>query len=482
MKFKLSNVDDFEDLRNKLKLDRTHSPFIVEFTGLPKSGKTIIISRLKNILESQKLRVWVVEEAATEKVDPIHRGDLLVFNMLCAIENLKNLLLAGTMRGTYDVVLMDRGIYDSIVWCEFLSASGLLASKSKNAIETFLLLEQWMSKVKMVVDIIANRDTYEARSRINSPIQRTARFNEEYFTLLGKANKEATKILNKYEEPIRPKRIEFNTTLKNATAKELDNDSYVLANSSEMFSLCAVEIADHIVREMLIACVEKIAVIESQWFDEQSEYTIDERGVQNLAQIIFGRRTESIYDLRSVTNIVPKVKYVDRQEAEENSNYLQIVSAAFILNNKKFMVLKRSISEKRKQLRGKLTLLISGHVDYEDQSLTYGGKNEIENCLLREMSEELRYYDRPIISPRFAFRMGDDKMGKRHLGFIYHVSTNSDRLETSDIPGAGDFEGKVQWMTMRELEASIDEFDPWSRLVIQHLNGDTPLHISREIN
>ncbi|MDB6006958.1 MAG: hypothetical protein JWR15_3945 [Prosthecobacter sp.] len=225
---------------------------------------------------------------------------------------------------------------------------------------------------------------------------------------------------------------------------------------------------------MLLKSIEKIAVVKKDWLGSSNfDDEMDEAAVQRFAQEVFGRepeeRADDYFSGAWRRDVEPRVQYIERETAEKDSSVVQLVSAAYVINNNLFLVLKRSQQEKRLQLRGKLTLIVSGHVDYEDRGLSFGGKNEIENCLLREMSEELEYFDRPVIRPKFAFRIGDDQMGKRHLAIVYAVSTNSNRVQTTGLPGAGDFEGSAMWFSFSDLQHKIAEFDPWSARVIERL-------------
>jgi len=468
MKYSLRNLDKFEELRVILTKDRTHSPFVVEFTGMPKSGKTTIIDRVANILESQKLKVHVVKEAASEKVESRYRSDLFIFNMLCALENLRNLLLVGAMKGDYDVVLMDRGVYDSLVWCEFLSRSGLMSDSAKTKLENFFSLGQWTSKIDMVANIKVDRKTYEARSSVNWPIDQDSRFNEEYFKILDLAYDEVRRIVCCGNSALTPRYLDYDTSV---SLGMLNSDDHVLSESNVCFSKFSVQIAEYIVEDMIEKSIERIAVVDSESFEPVVDITISDKYVQFLAQQLFGRKTEGYYDSRFDPGFKPKVQYMERSKAEIDQNYVQIVAAAYISNKNRYLVFTRSESEKREQLRGKKTLIVSGHVDYEDQALSHGGNNEIENCLLRELAEELQYFDRPMIEPKFAFRMGDDVMGKRHYSFVYHVSTNSNRVEAIGLPGTGDFKPEATWMTLSQLQEFHNEFDPWSRVVIGRLVG-----------
>jgi predicted NUDIX family phosphoesterase len=335
-------------------------------------------------------------------------------------------------------------------------------------------MQQWFSKIDLLVHIGVGRDTYVARSKINCPVARPARFNEEYFSILSGAYVDAEKLLGNIPEATRPKHLKYDSSINLKSFDGVESDGYILAESSKILSGFALDIADKVIDAMLLKGIEKIAVVKKDWLgDNNFDDEMDEPAVQRFALEVFGREleeeNEDYFSGAWRREVEPRVHYVEREAAEKDPSVVQLVSAAYVTNNNHFLVLRRSQHEKRAQLRGKLTLIVSGHVDHEDRGLSYGGKNEIENCLLREMSEELEYFDRPVIRPKFAFRMGDDQMGRRHLAIVYAVSTNSDRVQTTGLPGTGDFESSVMWFSFTELQQKITEFDPWSTRVIERL-------------
>ncbi|HMO41476.1 MAG TPA: deoxynucleoside kinase [Kiritimatiellia bacterium] len=453
-----------------LRKDRTHVPYVVECTGMPKAGKTTIIRRLRHVLEVNGLSVIVVDEAATLKVDKRFRSDLFAFNILCALENLSSLLRVVHARGQCDVAILDRGIYDSIVWTEFLADSGLLNSKMKMLIANFLLSKAWFSQIDMISIISVSRSTYVTRASLANAVPIEPRFNPDYFNRLDSAYEKATQHLDKIPESIRPLMKRWDTSVPPVEPNTVDPSSFCLSESSLLFNNIAVDMANHIASGILDKNAEHIAVIDADRVQEDIASITTPDKMDEYVFTLFGHTEASEIERVVSRETPPRVKYVLRASAEKNAGYVQLIAAAFLTRDGKYMAMKRSEAEHRPQLRGKLTILVSGHVDSKDQALAAGGRNEIENCLLREMSEELSHFDRPYVKARFVFRLGDTEMGKRHLGFVYEVHTNSDRVMVSMLPGAGNYEQEVQWLTLSQLTQQFDKLDDWSQAVVTRLS------------
>lgn len=453
-----------------LRRDRTHVPYVVEFTGLPKAGKTTIIRRLRHILEANKLTVAVVKEAATDKVPKEFRSDLFAFNVLCALENVGSVLRAVLERGASDVVILDRGIFDSLVWLEFLSDSGLLNDEMRAMIGEFLMSKPWFSQIDLIVNVSVSLETYLLRSGLDSAVPSEARFYPDYFDRLGKAYVRAQRRLNTFPAAIRPRLTELDTSADVRTLSDDDARSRgCLVQSIDLYDHAAIELANIVSSGILVKNTEKIAVIDAHRVHEDIRSITTEEKMDDYVHTLFGHNLGTEFEKDISISPSPRVQYKLREDAERDESLVQLVAAAYLVRGGKYLTLKRSLGEKREQLRGKRTILISGHVDSKDQALAAAGRNEIENCLLRELSEELSHFDRPRMRPRFVFRMGDAEMGAHHMGFVYEIQTNSDRVKVRMLPGAGNFEQEVSWLTIEELDAEKSNMDDWSRLVVDRL-------------
>lgn len=109
-------------------------PFVVEFAGTPRAGKTTALRSLRPWLERRGLRVEVVEERARQcPVPDKRRPD---FNLWTASATVAE-IIAGRYSGA-DVLLVDRGPFDALTWMNWYQCIGLLQDQEYEAIHRFL--------------------------------------------------------------------------------------------------------------------------------------------------------------------------------------------------------------------------------------------------------------------------------------------------------------------------------------------------------
>lgn len=92
-------------------------PLIIEFTGPPNSGKTTLINFLRNLLESMEYYVEVKQEDA-ELVPSCIPKKTWARNVWITYGQLQSLI--ETKFSKADIILLDRGFYDSLFWADFL--------------------------------------------------------------------------------------------------------------------------------------------------------------------------------------------------------------------------------------------------------------------------------------------------------------------------------------------------------------------------
>lgn len=465
--YKPLSVADFPELpkaQKVLRANRTRLPYVVEFAGLPKAGKTTIMRRTVRALERLGLNCSTVSEAATTKIHRSHRSDLLAFNVLCTIENIRSLIVESKRRGSVDVCVMDRGVTDSLVWLEFLKRRGLLAKHFADDIATFAKVPAWYDEIRLLVYIENDWASYQERFKIDSPIEQQPAFNEKWFDDLSQCYEE---ILHSPGGDRKPLRIDGR--LPKGLVRQQVAAPQVLEANWTTASCASTRVVRAILDGLIESGEEQIAVIPAGDNAEQfSEMSGDALG--GLVRDLFGR-DDGGKPIRPRRGHENTLSWRLRDEVEDDPRFVQLVAGAYIRRNGDVLVLQHAGSEKRDQLRGRLSLLVTGHVSTDDRSLSYGGRHEIENCLLRELKEELVHLDLPAIRPAVAVRIGDDEMGRRHMGLIFEVQTNSSLINVSGIPGGGDFDMDPEFVPISKLSSMMDRLNPWSQRVAQHLLG-----------
>lgn len=115
-------ADDLEDKINLLEqrakalhdnlLAFASRAFVIEFAGTPKAGKSTSVEAIRHFFTRYDFRVHVLMERAS--VCPIPMKGHLFFNTWCAATMLAELL--ANVDTETDVIIVDRGIFDALVW------------------------------------------------------------------------------------------------------------------------------------------------------------------------------------------------------------------------------------------------------------------------------------------------------------------------------------------------------------------------------
>ena len=116
-----------------LNLKRTsipRRPIVIEFCGSPKAGKTSCISALSMFLRRNGFRVKVLVERASvcpvgNKYDPLFN----VWTICSALAELSETI--SNSPKDYDVVILDRGLFDALCWFEWQAARHYLVPDRK---------------------------------------------------------------------------------------------------------------------------------------------------------------------------------------------------------------------------------------------------------------------------------------------------------------------------------------------------------------
>ncbi len=185
----------------------------ITFEGIDGSGKTTIINKLKEYLESKNQKVFVTTETKSNNSDFIKKiREILMFNK--DISSYTELLLFEALRRDHYekvikkkldegfIVICDRYIDSSIV---YQGMKGL--SKKKIKVLNNFATDKTIPKITFLLDI----DVSESRKRIKNRDEEKTKFDEydenffiktreEYFKLYKK-NKKRIKIINSSKEP-----------------------------------------------------------------------------------------------------------------------------------------------------------------------------------------------------------------------------------------------------------------------------------------
>lgn len=163
------NLTEFERrariLRGYLKPDIRYGdvlprPFFIEFDGPPSGGKTTIIREADKAFRRQGFRVWRPQEGP-EVIRHIPRTTP-EYNIRTGLYSLQ-ILLDLSWGHQYDLVLLDRGIFDIHSWMEYWREKDKLTDGEKTTIQKFFLLDFFTSKVDCAFFVVCQPDVAVSR-------------------------------------------------------------------------------------------------------------------------------------------------------------------------------------------------------------------------------------------------------------------------------------------------------------------------------
>ncbi len=119
-------------------------PFFVEFTGSPSAGKSTTIVELYKFLRRLGFRVYKPLEGA-EEIQHIPRTTP-VYNVRTGLYAL-SILLDESYKHTYDIVLLDRGIFDTYAWMMYWRDKEKITGPQEDLIQRFFLSPFWVDSI-----------------------------------------------------------------------------------------------------------------------------------------------------------------------------------------------------------------------------------------------------------------------------------------------------------------------------------------------
>lgn len=126
-------------------------PIVFEFAGVPKAGKTTTLAALQGFLKRCGFLVEVVVERAS--VCPIRDKKHFNFNVWTACTTLAQVLEKTQNPPRPDdphILILDRGLFDSIVWLTLMERLDRLRPEERQTIEKFLRIDDWRKRISAV--------------------------------------------------------------------------------------------------------------------------------------------------------------------------------------------------------------------------------------------------------------------------------------------------------------------------------------------
>ena len=140
-----------EDLAKRMRdvrvADDDFQPLVVEFAGSPKAGKSTNIDIVTHFFKRTGFKVRAPTEGASKRTPHHLRRDLVAFNAWALNYAVSEILVARHDVERNDLVVLDRGPFDSLAWMRILKDRGDLSEDEYRRIEQFARHPKWAGLV-----------------------------------------------------------------------------------------------------------------------------------------------------------------------------------------------------------------------------------------------------------------------------------------------------------------------------------------------
>lgn len=151
--------------------------------------------------------------------------------------------------------------------------------------------------------------------------------------------------------------------------------------------------------------------------------------------------------------------YMERDKAETNEEYKQIIPYLVYQYKNKFFLMKRSAKAGEVRLKNLYTLGIGGHIRESDLS----NSRNVLDWAEREFFEEVNFSG--TYKPIFLGLLNDDSnpVGRVHLGLVFLLIGNTPRISVKTELENGAL------MTLPEIILLNDSLESWSQITLDYL-------------
>ena len=169
-------------------------PVFVEFSGTPKSGKSTcidIVSHFFRRIESGsngKFRILAPTEGASKRTPFYLKDNWVAFNTWSASYALTHILEGLHHSDKYHLAILDRGLFDALVWFEVLEIQGNITISEKQRVQDFILIWHWRDVIDSVFLFTADPTTSMNRENQDKLIEEPGRaMNLDFLNTLNRA-------------------------------------------------------------------------------------------------------------------------------------------------------------------------------------------------------------------------------------------------------------------------------------------------------
>lgn len=212
----------------------------------------------------------------------------------------------------------------------------------------------------------------------------------------------------------------------------------------------------------------KLAGIKFEVLDEPS-FSTELIGEQVLAvsaetfkkagQFIgFKKANENFYK-----TMLSNVRFVNRDDAELDESWKQIIPYVMIHNQDNYLVMQRLPRSGEKRLHNAYTFGVGGHINPADSTSEVEGVDVIERGMMREINEEVWIDDLKNVKLVGFIYDEEQEVSRHHIGFVYEAETGSDNVKVLESDKLRAF-----FSAKKDLPKYIDGKENWAEIVYKN--------------
>lgn len=159
--------------------------------------------------------------------------------------------------------------------------------------------------------------------------------------------------------------------------------------------------------------------------------------------------------------------FLDRESAEKDFSYKQIIPFAVFAHNGKILCYRRGSATGESRLASRHSVGIGGHINPIDVGEKGFDRDSYFTSLYREILEEISI-EGPFLQQADTIGvLNDDRseVGKAHIGFVHLFRLQTDKVQSNE-DGICD----VQFLTPAEIN-SLNNIEGWSQIVVDACPG-----------
>ncbi len=157
--------------------------------------------------------------------------------------------------------------------------------------------------------------------------------------------------------------------------------------------------------------------------------------------------------------IVSSSQFIDRNLAETDITYKQIIPYLVFMHDDKVFMMQRKSTAGEQRLKNKLSLGIGGHIRAED--FTLGAS--IIDWAQREFEEEVLYSGNITFTPLGIINSNASLVDQVHAGFVYLLKGDSGKISVKEEMKSGEL------VPLSTCVERYHEFERWSQIIIDVL-------------